>query len=749
MPKYRLLPLFTFFCAALTSLSAIAKTTVKDETDTRITNVSTGRIHDRTPSLNLTEAVMPKPEQDEENPDIYFSADEVENNQELSTVTAIGNVEIIRNNLTLKADKVIYNQKEDIVTAVGNVVLVEEDGNVVFSDYVELTDEMTQGEMKNIKVILVDKSRVAASTFRRGEKDKKIMTNVVYSPCDVCSQESSPLWQIKARKVEHNAETKDVNYQNATLEIKGVPVFYTPFLSHPDPTVKRRSGFLFPKISSNSYLGGAIQPKYFWNISDHEDLLLDPIFSSDKGIVASGGYNKFFYNGNISATGTYLRDPDTKETRGNLILNGRYELNDYWVADTSINYASDSAYLKDLSLPQKDDAWLTSRVALQGFDNRNYASLEAYHYNLISYNLRNLDKPLVLPLFNYENISSPDAYGAYTKTSLGFASVSRDESSSTQRMTMINSWNLPYTSPYGEKYLLAASVKSDLYYVDDYVYDGNSPYDGTVGRIFPQVGLEWRLPFIRATEDSRQILEPIIVGVLAPDQDNKPEKIPNEDSQDVELTDTNILDLNRYAGYDRNDTGSRISYGVNWSAYGNQTGRTSIFLAQSYEFDKNESFSIADDQDGHLSDYVGRIYAAPSPYFDLNYRFKLDKSDFDINFSELGASAGPDILNAYVSYIYFPPSSNSSSLDYNRERKELFSVLNVKLTRNWSASIYNRQDLTDGGGSLEHGGSLTYEDDCSIFSFQIRQDDSSDPEYEGDFEITFNFFLKTLGGAGN
>ena len=88
-------------------------------------------------------------------------------------------------------------------------------------------------------------------------------------------------------------------------------------------------------------------------------------------------------------------------------------------------------------------------------------------------------------------------------------------------------------------------------------------------------------------------------------------------------------------------------------------------------------------------------------------------------------------------------------MDYNRERKELFSILNVKLTRNWSASIYNRQDLTDGGGSLEHGGSLTYEDDCSIFSFQIRQDDSSDPEYEGDFEITFNFFLKTLGGAGN
>ena len=206
------------------------------------------------PSVNIAAAVPSPKSSEEDNPDIYFAADEVENNQELSIITAIGNVEIIRNNLTLKADKVIYDQKDDIVTAVGNVVLVEKDGNVVFSDYVELTDKMSQGEMKNVKVIMLDKTRVAASTFRRGAKDKKIMTNVVYSPCDVC-QGKNPLWEIKARKVEHNAETQDVNYQNATLEFKGVPVFYTPFLSHPDPTVKRRSGFLFPRIRSNSYLG--------------------------------------------------------------------------------------------------------------------------------------------------------------------------------------------------------------------------------------------------------------------------------------------------------------------------------------------------------------------------------------------------------------------------------------------------------------------------------------------------------------
>ena len=604
---------------------------------------------------------------------------------------------------------------------------------------------MTKGEMKNIKMIMADKTRVAASTFRRGDKDKKIMTNAVYSPCDACREED-PLWQIKARKVEHNAETQDVHYQNATVEVKGVPVFYTPFLSHPDPTVKRRSGFLFPSISSNQYLGAAIQGQYFWSISDQEDILFNPIFSSDKGIVYSGAYNKYFTRGEVSASGSFLRDSDTKKDRGNLFAYGRYEVNDYWVADTDINYASDNAYLKDLSLPKKDDTWLTSRASLQGFDNRNYAALEAYYYKILSYDLRYANRPMVLPTFSYENISDPNRYGAYNKNSFSMASVYHEDDNSSQRATMINSWNLPYTSPYGEKYKLVASLKSDLYYVDNYLNPENQIYDGTVGRIFPQVGLEWRLPFIRATEDSRQIIEPIIVAAVAPNQSNKADKIPNEDSQDVELNDTNILNLDRYSGYDRNDTGSRISYGVNWSSYGNILGRTSALLAQSYEFSKNESFADADGQSGSFTDYVGRVYASPNEYLDFNYRFKLDKEDYSITYSELASSFGPKILRMYVSYIYF--QANETSSIRNAERKELYTSLRAMLTKNWSISMYNRQNLAQNSGSLEMGAFLSYEDECTKVVFNIEKDNSNDPNYEGDFTFGATFFLKTLGGVG-
>lgn len=700
--------------------------------------------------LNLPEAaeiIPPKIESEEQ--DVYFSANEMQNDQRLSTITALGDVNIVRDGLTVKADKIVYNQKDDIVTAVGNVALLNEDGTIVFSDYVVLSDKMQAGEMENIKIIMKDKSQVAASKVKKYANDNKTMYNAVYSPCDVCTGKN-PLWQLKARKIRHNAEDKNIYYNDAFLEVKGVPVFYTPFLSHPDPTVKRRSGFLIPNLASSSYLGAAIQPRYFWSISDQEDLFLDPIFSTDKGIIFSGKYNKYMYRGELSAEGSFMRDDDKDETRGNIFATGRYEVNDYWVADMDINYASDRNYLKDLSLDKQDDAWLTSSLKMQGFDNRNYASIEGYYYQLMSYDMKEYDEPIILPLFDYENISNVGPYGAYNKTNLNFASIYREEETNTQRFSMINSWVLPYTSPYGEKYRMVASVKSDLYYVDNYINPDKEEFSGGVARIFPQLGLEWKLPFIRATETSRQILEPTIVAVAAPNSSNKTDKIPNEDSQDFELDDSNVLDIDRYAGYDRNDTGSRISYGLNWNSYGDTFGRTSAFLAQSYYFDKNESIndvssSEQDEKTTHFSDYVGRIYANPTDYFNLNYRFRLDKEDFDLTYSELGTSIGPSILKAYISYIYLQ-DNQSSSLIENSERKELYTSISSRLTKDWRIRIYNRHDLTDDGGSLEYGGDLIYEDECTQLFFYVQKDNSSDPEYDGDFEFGVNFILKTLGG---
>ena len=100
------------------------------------------------------------------------------------------------------------------------------------------------------------------------------------------------------------------------------------------------------------------------------------------------------------------------------------------------------------------------------------------------------------------------------------------------------------------------------------------------------------------------------------------------------------------------------------------------------------------------------------------------------------------------SYIFLKGKNNNFTSSYD-ERKELYTALEAKLTKDWSVQIYNRQDLTKQGGSLEHGGSLIYEDECFAMYLNANKDDSSDPEYEGDVTFTVNFVLKTLGAAGS
>ena len=692
---------------------------------------------------------------------VNFSADELTNDENSGLITATGDVEIEYNKMLLKTDKLVYDQNKDVVTAIGNVKLYSSDGSIVYSDRVSLAEQMTVGEMHHIKVLLKDESHVFADSFRKKNNQTKQLMYATYTPCDMCDTEA-PLWSISARKVQHDEKSQNVHYNDAFIKIKNVPILYAPFFSHPDPSVKRRSGFLAPTMGSSNYLGAMVQPRYFWAVNNQTNVIFSPIFSTDKNPVWGGEYQQYFYSANTNIAGSYLKDNEDNRPphRGNLFVSGRYDINDLWRMKYDLKYVSDYIYLKELSLPYQDDAWLTSNVTFERFSGRDYASVDAYYYKILSYNLRrrneqqfheiNDRKPTVAPLVDVEIYSDPSSIGSYFKNEFNGASIYHPNGRNTQRLTSINAWELPFTSSFGEKYRFVGSLKSDAYYVNRYQSNIYDKYSGTVTRFFPQAGVEWRLPFVKATESSRQIIEPVIVGVVAPKGGNKVDKIPNEDSEDVYFDDTNVLDLDRYAGYDRNDTGSRVSYGLRWSSYGDIIGRTSAFIAQSYEKDKDSSFneSLDSSYDSKFSDYVGRINADPNEYLNLNYRFRLDKDNLSAKYSELGARVGPKFLRANVSYIFLQGNTYYNQL-YS-ERKELYTSLSSDLSQFWSVSIYNLQDMTENSrGSLEHGGNVIYEDECLKWVTSVKKYNSSNPDLKNSYEFGTTFYLKTIGSFGS
>lgn len=709
---------------------------------------------------NIANLDVDAPQQAEDE-EIKFSADELINDDKAGTITATGDVEIEYNGMRLVTDKLTYDQNNETITADGNVKLYTSDGSLIISDKASLADNLSVGEMHNIKVYLKDKSLVTAKSFRRKGNQTKTLTHATYTACDFCDG-IKPLWEVNARKIQHNEKSQNVHYNDAVLKFKGIPAMYTPFLSHPDPTVKRRSGLLMPTGGRSNFLGAYFQPRYFWAVNDQTNVIFSPIFSDKHETIWGGSYKQYFYSAETSMTGAFMNDNEKHKPdhRGYLFAKGRYDINNDWRMKYDLKYVSDYIFLKELSLPYHDDAWLTSKISFERFSGRDYISAEAYYYKMLSYDLhrRNvahykaLDsrKPIVAPLLYGEFYSDPSSIGSYFKTELGTASIYRQNGMESQRLTAINSWVLPTTTSFGEKYRFVASVKSDAYHVNKYALTDNKEYDGTTGRIFPQVGVEWRLPFVRATEDSRQIIEPVIVGVVAPDGGNKISKIPNEDSEDVYYDDTNVLDLDRFAGYDRNDTGSRISYGLRWNSYGDLFGRTSAFVAQTFERNANSDFVKALDIEdkSHLSDVVGRINAQPNRYLDLNYRFRLDKKDFSAKYSELGAGVGPSFLRGYVSYIFL--QGNTHYNDLYSERKEIYTSISTALSQNWSLSVYNLRDLTSKRhGNLEHGGNIIYDDECFSWVTTVRKYNSSNPNLENDYEFTTTFYLKTIGSFGS
>ena len=694
---------------------------------------------------------------------IDFSADEVINDEENNVITANGDVEIKYKGMRLTTDKLVYDENKEIITALGDTHLYTADGAIVEGNHVVLSDNMSVGEMYNIKVLLKDKSTVTAERFRKKDNRKKYMDYATYTACDICAGKS-PLWQVKARKVQHNENTQNVNYNDAFIYIKGVPVFYTPFLTHPDPSVKRRSGLLPSTIGSTSFLGGFVQPRYFWAVNDQTNVIFSPILSSDKNIVWGGEYKQYFYDSNISVSGSYLRDDEKgrQENRGNAFIIGRKDINDLWRLKYNLKYVSDYLYLKDLNLPYDDDAWLNSEVKLERFSGRDYVSIDAYYYKLLSYDLRrryvqqyselNDRKPIVAPLIEAEFYTDPYDNGSYFRNQINTASIYHNNGEQTQRVTSINSWELPTTTRFGEKYRFVASVKSDVYYINDYHYSNNNndTYTGTTARIFPQAGVEWRLPFVKATESSRHIIEPVIVGVIAPEGGNKVDKIPNEDSEDVYFDDTNVLDLDRYAGYDRNDTGSRISYGFRWNSYDDFMGRISSFIAQTYEKNPHSSFmkGLDNTNNSHFSDFVGRFNAEPNKYLNFNYRFRLDRKNLDAKYSEIGAGVGPSLLRVNASYIFL--EGNTHYTNKYSERKELYLALSSKFSQYWSFRVYNLRDLTSNNRrSLEHGGNIIYEDECFKWLTTVRKYNSTNPSLDNDYEFGVTFYLKTIGSVGS
>jgi len=679
---------------------------------------------------------------------ILFSADEVQTDEQLGLILAKGHVEITQGERTLLADTVTYNRNTDTITASGNVSLNEPTGEVLFADFLELENRFENGFIKDIRILLSDRSRLAANTGRRTNGVRTEMRRGVYSPCDLCKEDPTrpPLWQIRAAEITHDKEAQTIEYRDATIEFGGIPLLYTPYLAHADPSVKRRSGLLPPTVGLGGNLGAHIALPYYWAIGPDRDATFTPLFTTDAGQVAAGEYRQRFSNGEMRLSGSINngeRPEDTSQymTRGNIAAYGRFDLDPTWRTGFDVARSTDQTYLQRFHF-NSESSFLTSRLFAEQFQRRSFLGIDAYSFQPLRQGVSDSGQPIVTPVVNYNWLSEPDRYGGQLSLDANFLNLNRSRGTGNHRMSIGTAWNRPFLDAIGGVYNLTLSTRGDGYYSTDLqLSPGEQAQDPTAGRVFPQAGLEWRYPLVRRGSSFSQLIEPIVAVYAAPRGGN-PARIPNDDSTAFDYDETDLFIGNREPGLDRVDGGQRVDYGMHAAIYGDTGGSTSVLVGQSRRATKENGFPQNSGVEDRSSDIVGHLLVAPSGYFDAGYRYRLDKNNLRPRRQEVSFGGGPESLRLSISYMRLPPDFLSTETN---NRQQLVVGGTAQISRYWSLAVATTRNLVADPGTVSSSAVATYQDECLAFIMSLSQSGTRNRDVKPGASLVFTLVLKNLG----
>ena len=683
-----------------------------------------------------------------------LSADEVIYETKIGHVTAIGNVEISSEGRILLADSVRYNQRSGIVTASGNLTLLEPSGEVMFAEHAELSDDLSKGFIESVHILLTDNSRFAANQVRRHDDSSLEMKEAVFSPCEPCEDDPAmpPLWQLKAVKVVHYKNSHEVEYKDATLEVFGVPIVYTPYFRHVDPFSKRKSGFLAPRFGSSSELGSTVQIPYFWAIDNDQDLTIAPIIKSEQELVWFSEYRALTDSGGIesefSLTYTDKRNDDNerlsdKEIRGHISALGRFSIDQIWNWGFDLSRSTDDTYLSRYGFGGDDT--LTSSIFFEGVSGRNFAAASAFTYQGLEVDDDPGTTPLVAPLLEYSTRLSWSKLPGPLQINASAVSLYRQDGFDSRRLSVDGNLQIPYLDNLGSIYTLTANLGVDLYHLNGFTVpgqaDGNTSINGIETRFWPVLALDWRMPFVRNEGSIRQVVEPVVQLILAPYGGN-PKEIPNEDSRSLEFDDTNLFSLNRFPGNDRVESGPRANIGFKAAAHGISGGYSSITVGQVFRVRDDDTFAPRTGLDNHRSDYVMALTVAPSRFLDVNQRLRLDRNKFSLRRNEIYISMGPEFFRFNTSYLSLERDQTGDELD---AREELYNSLRWNMDQRWVATVESRRDLSGDGSQIRAKAGIQYLDECIGFGVTVQRNFTRDRDVEPSTSINFRILLQYLG----
>ena len=672
---------------------------------------------------------------------IGFEANGVSYDDDSQTVTAFGNVVMKRGDQSVIADKVVWNRQTGQIAAEGNIRFVDADGNQLFTDSLELTDEFKTGAMQNMLLALREGGRLAAARGERVEDGTVLLHNAVYSACaveDSAGCPRNPSWRITAERVIYDHENRRVRFKGARLELFGARLLPMPGLV---VTTDGRpiNGLLIPDVRLSASNGVEFSESWYQRLATNRDLAVTGYVYTKALPMVSAQYRALADKGSYQVTGYVTQSRrisisgaagSSKDFRGYFYANGKFQFDPNWSLTFSGRLASDRTFLRRYDISRDDR--LRSMVDLERIDANSYLSIAGWATQTLRVGDRQGLVPVALPEIDYRRRLADPVLGGKVELQVNSLAITRTAGQDTQRAFASARWDLRRLTPWGQEVTFTTLARGDVYHSDQNALTTTPLYRGNPGweaRGMATAAMDVKWPLVGAFAGGNQVLTPRFQIVASPTLRNL--AVPNEDARAIDLEDSNLFALNRFPGYDRVEDGVRFTYGFDWQ-FERPGLRVSTTIGQSYRLTSRPS--LLPDGTGlsnRVSDIVGRTEVRFKDLVKLTHRFRLDKDSLAVRRNEFDAAVGSE--RTYLELGYLRLNRNiTANIEDLKDREELRVAGRVAFAKYWSlfgSAVVNltgkKEDplaTTDGWEPLRTRLGVAYQDDCLELDLTWRRD---------------------------
>tara|TARA_B100001093_G_scaffold212255_1_gene203730 strand:+ start:3543 stop:5633 length:2091 start_codon:yes stop_codon:yes gene_type:complete len=654
------------------------------------------------------------------NNEIDITAEKIQLDKENNIINATGDVLIRSKELSINSDNVIFYKNKNIFEATKNVLINDRYNNKYYSNDFESNDDFSNASAQNIKIRLNDGSRIVGSILKR--KDGiNIIKDSQYTPCIEKNYlaKNCPGWKLKAGTVYHDEKTSTMHYDHSTLYILNIPVLYTPYFSHPDPSVNKRSGLLAPSFQSDDKLGQLVSLPYFYNLSGNKDFTFTPTIQSNATNYLTTEFRLLNKNGTFKVE-TNINDNDNNQgTRHYIFAEAELEskIDNF---DIYIQTSNNDTYMKKNQINEIDV--LTSGVTISDtirgndflFEAKSYKHLSVsgsnqweYLYPKLTYNISNLDFLDIESNINIKNeILRLKSLNKNTKISISSEINFDNQEIDTKRGYVFNN--------FFDTRLIYHSIENE-----------NSNEDINQLRIFPQIGSIITYPLRNVNNDISQILKPIIMPILAP---------YNNHTDSLEINNSNIFSRNRSSDISEWESGPRINYGAEWFIDYKDIYDVNFIIGQSIKINKDK-LSTSDE----ISDIMNSIFINLNENIYTNAEFIIDREKYSINKSNISSSI-------YIKNYAFKTEYDYVSNKFATASEQLGFATKFEINKGLNFVFSGKRDLNS-NINIGYETGLFYENDCLAIDFKYYRDLTKFRDIEDTKGLSILITLKPFGGS--